>query len=106
MGWTGRPIGSNEHFMGGDKDFNLPLAGGEQLYQALKSVDTPAELVVCPGEFHTFTRRSFIKDRYQRWFEWYDKYVRGKDSKLAADLASVRFKDGATGLLDLWTRRE
>jgi hypothetical protein len=75
MGWTGRPIGSNEHFMGGDKDFNLPLAGGEQLYQALKSVDTPAELVVCPGEFHTFTRPSFIKDRYQRWFEWYDKYV-------------------------------
>ena len=25
-------------FMGGDKDFNVPLAGGEQLYQALKSV--------------------------------------------------------------------
>jgi dipeptidyl aminopeptidase/acylaminoacyl peptidase len=53
------------------------LAGGEQLYQALKSVGTPAELVVYPGEFHTFTRPSFIKDRYQRWFEWYDKYVRG-----------------------------
>ncbi len=64
-------------FMGGDKDFNVPLAGGEQLYQALKSVGTPAELVVYPGEFHTFTRPSFIKDRYQRWFEWYDKYVRG-----------------------------
>jgi dipeptidyl aminopeptidase/acylaminoacyl peptidase len=47
------------------------------MYQALKSVGTPAELVVYPGQFHGFTRPSFIKDRFQRWFDWYDKYVRG-----------------------------
>jgi len=64
-------------FMGGDKDFNVPLQGGEQMYQALKSVGTPAELVVYPGAFHGFTRPSYIKDRYERWFAWYDKYVRG-----------------------------
>jgi dipeptidyl aminopeptidase/acylaminoacyl peptidase len=64
-------------FMGGDKDFNVPLQGGEQMYQALKSVGTTAELVVYPGQFHGFTRPSFIKDRFQRWFDWYDKYVRG-----------------------------
>ena len=29
-------------FMGGDKDFNVSLAGGEQMYQALKSVGVPA----------------------------------------------------------------
>ena len=63
-------------FMGGDKDFNVPLEGGEQMYQALKSVGTPAELIVYPGEFHGFNRPSFIKDRYQRWFDWYDKYVK------------------------------
>jgi dipeptidyl aminopeptidase/acylaminoacyl peptidase len=63
-------------FMGGDKDFNVPLEGGEQMYQALKSVGTTAELIVYPGEFHGFKRPSFIKDRYQRWFDWYDKYVR------------------------------
>jgi dipeptidyl aminopeptidase/acylaminoacyl peptidase len=62
-------------FMGGDKDFNVPLTGGEQMYEALKSVGTPAELIVYPGEFHGFTRPSFIRDRYQRWFAWYDKYV-------------------------------
>jgi pimeloyl-ACP methyl ester carboxylesterase len=33
-------------FMGGDKDFNLTLVGGEQMYQALKSVGMPAELIV------------------------------------------------------------
>jgi dipeptidyl aminopeptidase/acylaminoacyl peptidase len=64
-------------FMGGDKDFNVPVQGGEQMYQALKSVGTPAELIVYPGQFHGFTRPSFIKDRFQRWFDWYDKYVRG-----------------------------
>jgi dipeptidyl aminopeptidase/acylaminoacyl peptidase len=64
-------------FMGGDKDFNVPLEGGEQMYEALRSVGTPAELIVYPGQFHGFTRPSFIKDRYQRWFDWYDTYVRG-----------------------------
>jgi dipeptidyl aminopeptidase/acylaminoacyl peptidase len=63
-------------FMGGDKDFNVPLVGGEQMYQALKSVGTPAELIVYPGEFHGFKRPSFIRDRYQRWFDWYDKYLK------------------------------
>jgi dipeptidyl aminopeptidase/acylaminoacyl peptidase len=62
-------------FMGGDKDFNVTLIGGEQMYQALKSVGTPAELVIYPGQFHGFTRPSFIRDRYQRWFAWYDKYL-------------------------------
>ncbi len=62
-------------FMGGDKDFNVSLAGGEQMYQALKSVGVPAELIVYPGQFHGFTRPSFIRDRYQRWFDWYDRYL-------------------------------
>lgn len=65
-------------FMGGDKDFNVPLNGGEQMYQALKSLNVPAELIVYPGQFHGFTRPSFIRDRYQRWFDWYDKWVLGK----------------------------
>jgi dipeptidyl aminopeptidase/acylaminoacyl peptidase len=63
-------------FMGGDKDFNVSLAGGEQMYQAMRSVGVPAELIVYPGQFHGFTRPSFIRDRYQSWFDWYDKYVK------------------------------
>ena len=71
-------------FMGGDKDFNVPLEGGEQMYEALKSVGTPTELIVYPGQFHGFTRPSFIKDRYQRWFDWYDKYLGIAPGKAAA----------------------
>lgn len=71
-------------FMGGDKDFNVPLEGGEQMFQALKSVGTPTELIVYPGQFHGFTQPSFVKDRYQRWFDWYDKYVKGTPTAAAA----------------------
>lgn len=63
-------------FMGGDKDFNVPLIGTEQMYEALRSLDVPTELVIYPGQFHGFTRPSFIRDRYQRYIAWYEKYVK------------------------------
>ncbi len=63
-------------FMGGDKDFNVPLAGGEQMYQALKTLQVPTELIIYPGEFHGFTRPSFIHDRYERYLAWYAKYLK------------------------------
>ena len=63
-------------FMGGSSDFNVPLIGGEQMYQALKSLGRPTELIVYPGQFHGFTRPSFIKDRYERWLAWWDKYLK------------------------------
>ena len=43
-------------FMGGDQDFNVPVAGGEQMYQALRTLGVPAQLVVYPGEHHVLTR--------------------------------------------------
>ena len=63
-------------FMGGTSDFNVPVLGGEQMYQALRSLGVPTELVVYPGQFHGFTRPSFIHDRYERWLAWYDKYLK------------------------------
>jgi dipeptidyl aminopeptidase/acylaminoacyl peptidase len=63
-------------FMGGTSDFNVPLLGGEQMYQALRSLGIPTELIVYPGQFHGFTRPSFVRDRYERWLAWYDKYLK------------------------------
>jgi len=63
-------------FMGGSSDMNVPLLGGEQMYEALKSLGRPTELVVYPGQFHGFTRPSFIRDRYERWLGWWDKYLK------------------------------
>jgi dipeptidyl aminopeptidase/acylaminoacyl peptidase len=63
-------------FMGGTKDFNVPVAGGEQMYEALRTLGVPTELVVYPGEFHGFKRPSFLVDRVQRVGAWFDKYLR------------------------------
>ncbi|MFC5860918.1 S9 family peptidase [Acidicapsa dinghuensis] len=64
-------------YMGGTSDFNVPLVGGEQMYQTLRALNVPTELIVYPGQFHGFTRPSFIRDRYERWMAWYDHYVKG-----------------------------
>jgi len=65
-------------FMGGDKDFNVPIGGGEQMYQALKTLGVPAQLIVYPGQYHTLTRPSFLKDRAERIAGWYGRHVQGQ----------------------------
>jgi dipeptidyl aminopeptidase/acylaminoacyl peptidase len=62
-------------FMGGDKDFNVPIAGGEQMYQALRTLGVPTQLVIYPDQFHVFTRPSFLVDRAERFIAWYGKYL-------------------------------
>jgi dipeptidyl aminopeptidase/acylaminoacyl peptidase len=63
-------------FMGGDIDWNVPVIGGEQMYQALKSLGRTTELVVYPGEYHEFSVPSHIKDRLERYLAWYAHYVK------------------------------
>ncbi|HUL17927.1 MAG TPA: S9 family peptidase [Steroidobacteraceae bacterium] len=63
-------------FLGGTQDFNVPLAGGEQMYQALRTLGVPAQLIVYPGQFHSLTRPSFLVDRSQRYLEWMDRYLK------------------------------
>jgi len=63
-------------FLGGEKDFNVPLLGGEQMYQALRSLGVPTQLVVYPGQFHGITRPSYQKDRMERYLAWYAKYLK------------------------------
>ena len=65
-------------FLGGAKDFNVPVAGGEQMYQALRTLGVPAQLVVYPGEYHVLTRPSFLVDRFRRYLDWMDKYLKDK----------------------------
>jgi len=62
-------------FLCGDKDFNVPLLGSEQMYQALRNVGTPSQLIIYPGENHGITRPSFQRDRMQRYLDWYAKHL-------------------------------
>ncbi|HUE42716.1 MAG TPA: S9 family peptidase [Candidatus Sulfotelmatobacter sp.] len=63
-------------FMGGRADFNVPIIGGEQMYQALRSLGVPTQLVIYPDQFHLFTRPSYIHDRMERYLAWWDKYLK------------------------------
>jgi dipeptidyl aminopeptidase/acylaminoacyl peptidase len=71
--------------MGGDADGNVPLINGEQMYQSLRRLGVPTLLVVYPGEFHEFTRPSFIKDRYERYLYWYGHYVKSEGPAIPPD---------------------
>ena len=62
-------------FMGGEKDFNVPIAGGEQMYQALKSLGVDTQLIIYPGQFHGLTIPSYERDRLQRYLNWFNKYL-------------------------------
>ena len=63
-------------FMGGQNDFNVPIIGGEQMYQALRTLNVETQLVIYPNSFHGITVPSYRADRYQRYLAWYDKYVK------------------------------
>jgi dipeptidyl aminopeptidase/acylaminoacyl peptidase len=62
-------------FLGGDEDFNVPIAGSEQMYQALRTLGVPTQLVVYPGQAHELKRPSFLVDRAQRIGAWYAQYL-------------------------------
>ena len=63
-------------FMASEKDFNVPVAGAEQMYQALRSVGVPAQLIIYPGQFHGITTPTYLVDRYQRYLNWFGKYLK------------------------------
>lgn len=62
-------------YVGGEKDFNVPIIGSEQMYQALKSLDVPTQLVIYPGQHHSFSRPSFKRDLVQRYVDWYRRWL-------------------------------
>ena len=62
--------------MGGEKDWNVPVNNSELLYQSLKRLGRTTQLVVYPGESHGIAKPSYVKDRFERYLAWYDKYVK------------------------------
>jgi dipeptidyl aminopeptidase/acylaminoacyl peptidase len=77
-------------FMGGNIDWNVPILGGEQMYQALKRLGRTTELVVYPDEYHEFSLPSHIEDRMERDLAWYAHFVEGDASPARPDPAKTR----------------
>ncbi len=63
-------------FLGGERDFNVPVQGSQQMYQALRSLGVPTQLIIYPNQFHGITKPSYIRDRLERYLAWYDKYLK------------------------------
>jgi dipeptidyl aminopeptidase/acylaminoacyl peptidase len=76
-------------FMGGTKDFNVPVAGAEQMFEALRTLGVPTELVIYPGESHGLRRPSFLVDRVQRVTAWFDRYLRGVPANAPGSTAAA-----------------
>ncbi len=63
-------------WIGGSDDWNVPIINSEQMYQAMKRLGMETKLVVYPDEHHGIKKPSFIKDRYERYLNWFGKYVK------------------------------
>jgi dipeptidyl aminopeptidase/acylaminoacyl peptidase len=62
-------------FMCGEKDFNVPLLNSEQMYQAVRSIGVDTQLVIYPGQFHSLSVPSYLRDRMQRQIDWYQRHL-------------------------------
>ena len=65
-------------YLGGQSDFNVPIIGSEQMYQALRSLGVDTQLVIYPGQYHGITTPSYVHDRLERYLNWYAKYLTPK----------------------------
>jgi dipeptidyl aminopeptidase/acylaminoacyl peptidase len=63
-------------FLGGERDFNVPVQGSQQMYQALRSLGVDTQLIIYPNENHGIGRPSYQKDRMERYLAWYEKYLK------------------------------
>lgn len=62
-------------FMASQNDFNVPVAGAEQMYQALKSNGVPTQLIVFPNQHHGLNIPSYEVFKYNSYINWFNKYL-------------------------------
>lgn len=63
-------------FQCAEQDFNVPCVGAMQMYQALRSLQVPTQLVVYPEQNHGLTIPSYQLDKMQRTLDWYSLYLK------------------------------
>ena len=78
-------------FLCGEVDWNVPLIHSEQMYQALRRLGVPTELVVYPGESHSIKVPSYQKDRFERYLAWFGRYLKPAPKTLAPAVEATSF---------------
>ena len=46
------------------------------MYQALRSLGVDTQLVIYPKQYHGLQKPSYLRDRMQRYLDWYGKYLK------------------------------
>ena len=65
-------------WVGGEKDWNVPIQNAEQMYQAMKRLGRETLLVVYPNQHHGIDLPKYTKDLYERYLGWYKKYLKAQ----------------------------
>lgn len=92
--------------MGGAADMRVPLLNSEQLFQALRRIGVPTELVIYPGEYHGIETPSFRKDVMLRYLGWYDRYLKpAATPAVASEATSLLGRPLPPIVLDAATRQ-
>ena len=68
-------------FQCAELDYNVPCHGTMQMYQALRSLGVPTQLVVYPDQHHALTVPSYLEDRLGRQIAWYERYLMPQQGK-------------------------
>jgi dipeptidyl aminopeptidase/acylaminoacyl peptidase len=68
-------------FQCGERDFNVPLLNSEQMFQALRSLGVETQLVIYPGQYHSITKPSYLRERMQRYLDWHGKFLQPSRAK-------------------------
>jgi len=63
-------------FYGGEKDWNVPIQGSEQLYQVMRRVGIETQLVVYPDEHHGNWAFANERDIMLRTLHWFDAHIK------------------------------
>jgi dipeptidyl aminopeptidase/acylaminoacyl peptidase len=74
--WSVAKITTPTLWMGGDRDWNVPILNSEQMYQAMRRLGRTTQLVVYPGQTHGINKPTYQKDRWQRYLEWYGRFLK------------------------------
>lgn len=67
-------------WIGGEKDWNVPIIQSEMMYQAMKRLGRETLLVVYPGQGHGGFPPVYASDRYRRFLGWFGKYLQNDGS--------------------------
>jgi dipeptidyl aminopeptidase/acylaminoacyl peptidase len=60
----------------GERDEECPAPQSREFWHALKTLDVPTQLVIYPGEGHSFGKPSHRRDVLRRTAAWLDRYLK------------------------------